>query len=61
VLRQVGVVVTAEQDAPFLRLIEAAQQVDDGRLAAARRPDKGNRLARPHAQVEVAQHRLAFS
>src|SRR5690606_31372146 len=42
------------------RFVEAAEQVDDGRLAAAGRPHKGNRFTPAHVQVEVGQHRLVL-
>ncbi len=58
VQRQVGVVMPADQDAPAFGLIEAAQQVDDGGLAAAGGAHQGDGLAGLDVQVEVLDHRL---
>ena len=40
------------------RVVEAGDELGDGRLARAGRPDEGHRLARGDVQVDVAQHRL---
>ena len=42
---------------PVVDLVEAHQQVDQGRLAGAGRPDDGDRLARLDDQVEVLDER----
>ena len=55
----VGVVLPADADAPALRLVEAAEQVDDGRLAAAGRTTSAIVSPRRNLQGEVGQHRLA--
>ena len=44
---------------PSLGFVEAAQQVDDGGLAAAGRADQGDGLARLHPEGEVGQDRFA--
>ena len=55
--RQVGVVVPADHDAPALGLVKAAQQVDDGGLAAAGGTHQGDGLAGLDVQVEVLDDR----
>ena len=42
---------------PLVDLVEAHQQVDQGRLAGAGRPDDGDRLARLDDEVEVLDER----
>ena len=44
-------------DAPGVRVEEARQQVDQGRLAGARRAHQRDDLARPDRQVDLVQHR----
>ncbi len=56
--RQVGVIMPADHDAPPLGFVKSAQQVDDGRFAAAGRTHQGDRLAAFHVQVEVFNDRL---
>ena len=60
VLGHVRVVDVPDQDPPAPGLEEAAEQVDDGALAAAGRPHQRDGLALLHQQVEVAQDRLAL-
>src|SRR5260221_9615699 len=44
---------TVDQDAPSLRIVEAVEQPRDGRLARARRPDDGAAGARRNVDVEA--------
>ena len=45
-------------DDPFADVVEALQQLEDGRLAGARRTDQGHRLTGADAQIEAVQYRL---
>ena len=47
-------VLAVDQDAALLEVVEAQQQIDDGRLAGAGASDDADLLARPDRQVEVA-------
>ena len=58
VQREVAVVVPADAQDARLRLVEPADQVHDGGLAAAGRPDQRDRLPALDVQAEVGQHRL---
>ena len=58
-LRALAVVHAVDQDASLGRLIEAADQVYDGALSAARFAHQRDGLARLHVQVEVLQHLFA--
>src|SRR6185436_12788241 len=46
-----------DHDAARGRRIEAAEQVEQRRLARARTPDDGDALARPHLETYALQHR----
>ncbi len=48
-------VLPVEQHAPFARHVEARDQVDERRLAAARRPDQRHGFARRDVEVEVGE------
>ena len=52
-------VVPVDSNLPGIDVIKATEQVDDGRLARARRPDQGNRFARRCVHADVLQHRFA--
>jgi hypothetical protein len=49
---------TADPDLPGLRREDAEHALQQGRLAAARRPDDRDRVSRLDAQAQPAQHRL---
>ena len=53
VLRDVGDVGAVDRDDAALAVVEAQQQVDDGRLAGARAADETDLLARTDVQVEL--------
>ena len=55
---QVPGVDAVDRDPPAVDLVEAHQQVDEGRLAGAGRPDDGDRLAGVGDEVEVLDERL---
>ena len=54
----VAQVVAVDRDLAARRVVEAGDELGDGRLARAGRPDQGDGLARCDVQVDVAQHRL---
>ena len=58
VQRKIAVILPADLDAAVFGFIKAAEQVDDGRFAAAGGAYQGDRFAAFHQQVEVLQHRL---
>ena len=49
---------TINEDAPFLVHVKPVEQIDDGRFACTRGPDKGNGFARFHPKTHVFQHPL---
>src|SRR5213078_4500749 len=51
--RQIGDVVALEQDRPSIRLQHAGQEIDDGGLARAVRPDQGVAGALLHLQRQI--------
>lgn len=55
-----AVIRAVDEDFSLRRLIEAADEVDDGGLAAAGFADKGNSLPVLDVQVEVLQHLFAL-
>ncbi len=57
VLAHLRVVHAGDADDAAGRFVEAADQVDDGRLAAARRTHERDGLAFSDGQAEVGQHR----
>ena len=50
---------SVEQDPPASRIVEALGELEDRRLAGARRPDQRQPLARPHLQAEIVQRRVS--
>ena len=54
--RQLAQVVAAEADRALDRIVEAQQQAHDRRLAAARRADHADALARRHREAETVMH-----
>ena len=48
-------VVAVDQDPALLRVVEAGDELGEGRLAGAGGADQGQRLARRHVEVDVAQ------
>ena len=50
-------ILAVDQDAPALHVVEALQQREQSRLAAARLADQADALARLDAQVEVRRRR----
>ncbi|MCY1553675.1 hypothetical protein D9M68_901820 [compost metagenome] len=56
ILRHLGDVVPVDQDVAIGAIVEAQQQVDDGRLARPRTTDKADLLARTDMQVEIVDH-----
>jgi len=58
--RHVAHVVAVDQHRAAVHVVEARQQVDDGRLARAGRPDDGDGLARLGGQAHAAQHVLVL-
>ena len=59
VLRDRGDVLTVDQHPALVHVVEAQQQVDQGRLAGARAADHADLLARADRQRQVVQHGLA--
>ena len=57
--RHVAHVVTVDQHAALGDIVEARQQIDDGRLAAAGRAQQRDGLARLDRERHAAEHRLA--
>ena len=57
VLRDAGDVLAVDHDAPRLHVVEAQQQVDEGRLAGAGAADHADLLARADAQLQPLDHR----
>src|SRR5438067_7490292 len=55
---QVADVAAVDADGTAVNVVEAHQQVHDGRLAGARRTHDGDGLARPYVQVEARDQRL---
>ncbi|MGY3353362.1 hypothetical protein ACVWZK_000025 [Bradyrhizobium sp. GM0.4] len=51
---------TVEQDAPTARCRQATEQIQQGRLAAAARPDQRKELAGPNIQRDVVQRSEAL-
>ena len=47
-----------EADPALVDVVEAHQQVDDGRLARPGRPDDRDRLPWPHLEIEIGDERL---
>ena len=47
---------TVNQHVPFGRFVDADQQPEKGRFAAARRADEGDRLAGPYRERRAIQH-----
>ena len=60
-LAQRGDVLSVDQDAPALQVVQAQEQVDQGRLARARRPDQADLLAGADLQVEPGDDSAALS
>ena len=58
-LRDAGDVLAVDQDAAFLDVEEAQQQVDRRRLAGAGAADQADLLARLHGEVEAVEHRIS--
>ena len=58
-LRHPGDVLAVDQDAARLDLVEAQQQVDQGRFAGARVADEADALARRDGEVDAMQHARA--
>ena len=56
-LRHLADVLPVDQDPPGGRLVEPEQEPGDRRLAGARRPDDGDRLARLRLERDAAQDR----
>src|SRR5439155_10362834 len=46
---------SVEEDAPAVDVVEAGEAVEEGRLAGARRPHHGEKLARLDAEIEPAE------
>ena len=59
VLRDARDVLAVDQDASALDVVEALQQRQQGRLAAARRTDQPDALAGRDAQAEILEHAAA--
>ena len=57
--RQAGEVLAVEDDLAARRQLVADEQLDEGRLAGARRPDEEDEVALGDDQVDVAQRQLA--
>ena len=57
--RQLGDVLAVEDDRAAGRHLVADEQLDEGRLAGARRPDEEDEVALGDDQVDVAQGELA--
>jgi hypothetical protein len=55
-LRHASDVLAADGDAAALHIVEALEQGEDRRLAAARRADQADALLRFDAQIEVGEH-----
>jgi hypothetical protein len=53
-LADLGDVLPIDQDPPALHVVQAQQQVDQGRFAGAGRPDQADFLAGLDVQVETA-------
>src|SRR4051812_19469375 len=56
-LRDVGYVLTIDENAPARRLVEAEQKPRDGRLAGARGADDRHGLARGHLERDALENR----
>ena len=61
ILRDAGDILPVDQDAPLLEAVEAQEQVDERRLAGARRADQPDLLARADEEREVADHVVALA
>ena len=57
VLRHARDILAVEQDAAVLRIVEALQQREQGRFAAAGMADQADALARPEVQAEIVKIR----
>jgi hypothetical protein len=57
-LRDARHILSVDQDAAVLNVVEALQQGKERRLAAARMADKPDALSRPEAEVEVLEDLL---
>ncbi len=55
-LRRLGDVLAVDQDPPRLYLVEAQQDVDEGRLAGAGGADEAEALARRDVEIDAMQH-----
>ncbi len=62
-LRHLGDVLAVDQDMPALEVVEAQEEIDDGRLAGARRPDQADLFTRPDGEGKVVDRgrRLAIA
>ena len=58
--RRLAGVDTVDEDASGLDLVEPHEEIDQGRLARAGRPDDGDRLTRDDVQAQVLDQRLVF-
>ncbi len=59
ILRRPGDILSVDQDAALLQVVEAEQQIGQRRLARAGTPDEPHLLARPDGEIQVIDHGAA--
>ena len=60
-LGDAGDILAVDQDAAVLHVVEALQQREQRRLAAAGMADEADALARPEAEIEVLENLLSVA